>query len=97
MLVTVITSTDSNSLGEVKIFDGDVEIVSFNDHAGSANALALHPGRRILASVGDDKTVVLYDVIKSVKLAQFATEDCRCHAMKLHWDDEADDHSPHCV
>lgn len=62
--------------GEVKIFDGDFPEGAFHDHAGSANALALHPGRRILASVGDDKTVVLYDVSKMAKLAQFATDHC---------------------
>lgn len=62
--------------GEVKLFDSDNLVVAFTDHAGSANALALHPGGQILASVGDDKTVVLYDVFAKTKLTQFATDHC---------------------
>jgi pre-mRNA-processing factor 19 len=50
----------SSSSGNVKIFGTDE--TTFNSHAGSANALALHPSGDILASVGFDKSFVFYDL-----------------------------------
>ena len=50
----------STSNGAVKIFGSNE--VPFTAHAGSANALALHPSGDILASVGVDKSFVFYDL-----------------------------------
>jgi pre-mRNA-processing factor 19 len=50
----------SSSSGNVKIFGSDE--TTFTSHAGSANALALHPSGDILASVGIDKSFVFYDL-----------------------------------
>ena len=48
--------------GSVRIFDRGKETATFKAHAGAVTGLALHPGNRILASVGADKSFVLYDL-----------------------------------
>ncbi|KAI9749415.1 MAG: hypothetical protein M4579_006881 [Chaenotheca gracillima] len=48
--------------GSVRIFEGSSEVASFTSHAGPVSALALHPSGEILASVGVDKSYVLYDL-----------------------------------
>lgn len=50
------------STGSVKVFDEGKEIASFDQHAGTVAALALHPCGDILASVGVDKSYILYDL-----------------------------------
>ena len=62
----------STSSGAVKAF-GDSG-ASFTSHAGSANALALHPSGDILASVGADKSFVFYDLPGSRAVSQVYTE-----------------------
>lgn len=52
----------STSTGAVKIFEKEKEIGSFTVHAGSATGLALHPTGDLLASVGSDKSYVVYDL-----------------------------------
>jgi pre-mRNA-processing factor 19 len=58
--------------GAVKVF-GDNE-TTFTSHAGSANALALHPCGDILASVGVDKSFVIYDLVKGRPVTQIYTD-----------------------
>lgn len=55
------------STGTVKVFDNDSEVASFDHHAGSVSALALHPCGDVLASVGVDKSYILYD-LESLKM-----------------------------
>lgn len=50
------------STGSVKVFDGGNQVASFDQHAGAVSALALHPCGDILASVGVDKSYILYDL-----------------------------------
>ncbi|KAE9980866.1 hypothetical protein EG328_012002 [Venturia inaequalis] len=52
----------STSTGAIKIFEKEKEIASFAVHAGSATGLALHPTGDLLASVGSDKSYVVYDL-----------------------------------
>lgn len=52
----------STSAGIVKVFEGQEEIASFNAHAGKVTGLALHPSGDIVASIGVDKSYVLYDM-----------------------------------
>lgn len=53
----------STSSGEVKLFEKDgTEVASCTAHAGEATDLALHASGDILASVGVDKSYVLYEV-----------------------------------
>ena len=52
----------SLSTGAVKIFDSGKELANFSQHAGAAITLAMHPCGDILASVGADKSFILYDL-----------------------------------
>ena len=55
----------STSAGRVKIFQGQEEVASFGTHAGNVSAMALHPSGDMVASVGVDKSYVLYDLTTS--------------------------------
>ena len=48
--------------GQVKIYEGSREVAAFSVHAGAATGLALHPCGSLLASVGADRSYVLYDL-----------------------------------
>ena len=60
----------ATSAGKVKVFEGQQEVASFQTHAGTVTGLALHPSGDILASVGSDKSYVLYDLESSQVLKQ---------------------------
>jgi len=60
----------STSAGRVKIFEKGEDIAAFDAHAGEATAIALHPCGDILASVGVDKSYVLYDLESNSVLTQ---------------------------
>lgn len=74
----------STASGKVKVFEGQQELGSFSVHAGEAAGLALHPSGDILASVGGDKSYVLYDL----EAGQFLTQV---------YSDSGWSHSPHLV
>ena len=61
------------SAGTVKIFEDGNELASFSGHAGEVTGLALHASGDILASVGVDKSYILYDLTSSAKLLQIFT------------------------
>ncbi len=61
------------SAGTVKIFEDGKELASFSGHAGEVTGLALHASGDILASVGVDKSYILYDLISSAKSLQIFT------------------------
>jgi pre-mRNA-processing factor 19 len=60
----------STASGKIKVFEAQQEVASFSVHAGEASGLALHPGGDILASVGVDKSYVLYDLDTNEVLTQ---------------------------
>jgi pre-mRNA-processing factor 19 len=67
--------------GQVKIYEGSRELRTFAVHAGAATGLALHPCGSLLASVGADKSYVLYDLEKpetSQPAARVFTESGAC-------------------
>lgn len=64
----------STSTGAVKVFEAEQEVGSFSVHSGSATAVALHPSGTILASVGEDKTYILYDLESGKVLTQVSTD-----------------------
>lgn len=64
----------SSSTGSVRIYDDGPEITMFSRHAGEATALAIHPSGDILASVGVDKSVILYDLMRSSMAMQIFTD-----------------------
>lgn len=62
------------STGAVKVFDNGAEAASFDRHAGAVSAVALHPCGDILASVGVDKSYVLYDLQSLQTISQVSTD-----------------------
>lgn len=74
-----LRSAVSTSSGAVKIFEGETELASFTTHAGPCTAIALHPSKEILASVGEDKSVVLYDLERRTTLMQRFTSAGTCY------------------
>lgn len=60
----------STSAGRVKVFEGQEEAKSFGAHAGEVAAVALHPSGEIVASIGVDKSYVLYDLTTSTVVTQ---------------------------
>lgn len=60
----------STASGKVKVFEAQQEVALFSVHAGEASGLALHPSGDILASVGVDKSYVLYDLEANEVLTQ---------------------------
>lgn len=63
----------STSSGVVKFFDNGAEDSTFSSHAGKVTALAIHPSGDILASVGVDKSYILYDLENSTQATQVYT------------------------
>ena len=62
------------SAGTIKVFDNGTESASFSGHAGEVNGLALHASGEILASVGVDKSYILYDLTASTQVLQIYTD-----------------------
>ncbi|KAL5046106.1 hypothetical protein BDW71DRAFT_182826 [Aspergillus fruticulosus] len=60
----------ASSTGSVKLFESGKEIASFNSHAGAATGLAMHATGDIVASVGEDKSYVLYDLTTNAVILQ---------------------------
>jgi len=52
----------ATSQGSVKVYEGGSEAAQVSEHAGPVTALSVHPGGKILASVGSDKSILLYDL-----------------------------------
>jgi len=64
----------STSSGVIKVFEGQSEVASFSGHAGKVTALAMHPSGDILASVGVDKSYILYDLTSYKQATQIYTD-----------------------
>lgn len=56
--------------GSIKVFENDQEIATLSKHAGTAIAVQVHPCGDILASIGADKSFVLYDLQTFAPLTQ---------------------------
>lgn len=52
----------ATSKGNVKALVSGEEKAAFQTHAGQVTGLSLHPGGRLLASTGVDKSFVFYDI-----------------------------------
>ncbi|KAF2421558.1 cell cycle control protein [Tothia fuscella] len=65
--------------GAIKIFEDGSEIGGFSVHAGAATGLSLHPSGDILASVGSDKSYVLYDLTSMSQVTRvFTNSELTC-------------------
>lgn len=60
----------STSSGTVLVLRNGKAQAQFRQHAGAATAIARHPCGDILASVGSDKSYVLYDLVNSTVVTQ---------------------------
>ena len=61
----------------MKVFEDGNEVASFNSHAGAATSLALHATGDIVASVGVDKSYVLYDLTTNAVIMQNFSDACK--------------------
>ncbi|OAA53148.1 cell cycle control protein [Cordyceps fumosorosea ARSEF 2679] len=48
--------------GGVKVFEGGNQVAAASEHSGPTTGLSVHPSGDIIASVGTDKSLVLYDL-----------------------------------
>ncbi len=62
------------------MFEGGNEVGALSEHSGPATGLSLHPSGDLVASVGTDKSVVLYD-LNSLKRVSRAYADAGKFAM----------------
>lgn len=67
----------ASSTGVVKVFENGAETASFQSHAGEATALAVHATGDIVASVGVDKSYVLYDLTTSSPITQIFSDSSK--------------------
>ena len=63
----------ASSTGNVKAYDNGAVCVDVTQHAGKAIALAAHPSGQILASVGVDTSIILYDMVEGTVATQIFT------------------------
>lgn len=61
------------STGAVKVFEKGKEIANFEVHDGAATGLSLHPSGELLASVGEDKSYVIYDLTSFAQVTRVFT------------------------
>ncbi|KAJ5160203.1 uncharacterized protein N7482_007207 [Penicillium canariense] len=59
-----------SATGSVKVFENGSEVASFKSHAGEVTAVATHPTGDLVASVGVDKSYVLYDLATNAAITQ---------------------------
>lgn len=81
-----------SATGTVKVFENGSEVASFASHAGEVTAVAVHATGDIIASVGVDKSYVLYDLSTNTVVTQIFTDsgkqnllkDTVCHVANHH-------------
>lgn len=64
----------ASATGSVKVFENGSEVASFASHAGEVTAIDVHPTGDIVASVGVDKSYVLYDLSTNSVITQIFTD-----------------------
>lgn len=64
--------------GSVKVFENGSELASFASHAGEVTAVAVHALGDIVASVGVDKSYVLYDLSTNTVMTQIFSDAGKC-------------------
>lgn len=67
----------ASATGVVKVFENGNEVAAFNSHAGEVSGLALHATGDIVASVGPDKSYVLYDLTTNTAASQIFSDACK--------------------
>lgn len=59
-----------SATGSVKVFENGNEVASFASHAGEVTGVTVHATGDIVASVGVDKSYVLYDLSTNTVITQ---------------------------
>ncbi len=67
----------ATSSGHVRITQDGNSVLTFKAHSGVVTALALHPCKEILASVGSDKSYVFYDLNSLTQAYQVYTDSSK--------------------
>ncbi|CAI7574723.1 unnamed protein product [Penicillium bialowiezense] len=62
-----------SATGSIKVFENGSEVASFQAHAGEVTAVAVHATGDIVASVGVDKSYVIYDLATNTVASQIFT------------------------
>jgi pre-mRNA-processing factor 19 len=75
----------ASSTGSVQVFEGNKEAARFSSHAGTATSLALHATGDIVASVGADKSYVLYDLTTNAAIMQNFSDACKHPPLHLQY------------
>ncbi len=79
----------ATSTGAIKVFEDNNEVAELGSHSGGVSGLSLHPCGDILASVGKDKSYLLFDLPNKKLITQVFTESggfClakRCFSLSL--------------
>ena len=68
----------ATSTGAIKIFENGDVMGEMIVHAGAATDISLHPSGDILASVGEDKSIVFYDLTTMKQAARIFTQSGSC-------------------
>jgi pre-mRNA-processing factor 19 len=63
-----------SATGSVKVFENGSEVASFSVHAGEVTAVAVHATGDIVASVGVDKSYVIYDLATNTVASQIFSD-----------------------
>jgi pre-mRNA-processing factor 19 len=69
------------SKGSVKVFDSGSEVASLSEHAGAITALSLHPSGVLLASVGSDKAITIYDLSSNQRVSRSYSDSRKCTSL----------------
>ena len=73
----------ASSTGAVTVYENGTRTAAFTSHAGAATALATHATGDIVASVGADKSYVLYDLTTNAAVTQVFTDACTLPTLSL--------------
>lgn len=58
------------SKGSVKVFENGAEVGALSEHSGATTSLSAHPSGELIASVGADKSIVLYDLASMKRVSR---------------------------
>jgi pre-mRNA-processing factor 19 len=88
------------STGAVKLYENGSQIGEFNVHAGAATGLSLHPSGELLASVGSDKSYVIYDLASMSQVTRVFSDSGTLNPFFcpiMMWSESRSQLSKHCV
>ena len=68
------SAVTATALGSVKSWEGGEVRLATEAHKGPVTAVALHPSKDILASVGIDKTYSFYELTSNTRVLQATTD-----------------------